>query len=61
MNRSEGRLRHLKVGNLGIFGSRTEAEARNQRKLAEGGCKPKRQSEIEEIQRAQCPRSQRRV
>lgn len=49
---SEGRQRNLKVG---VLGSGTESEARSQRKPGQEGVELKRQSEIEEIQRAQCP------
>lgn len=51
---AEGRWRDLEVGDLGSFGPQTEAKARSQRKPAEGGCGAK-ETEIEEIQRAQCP------
>lgn len=46
--------------NLEIFGPGTEAEGRSQRKPAEGGCGA-RMTEMEESQRAQCPRRQRRT
>lgn len=47
-------MEDLKVGDMGNFGLQTEAKARSQRKPAEGGCGAK-ETEIEEIQRAQCP------